>query len=325
MNESAPRCMGVLNPIKVKITNLKEGKEYTCKVPLFPADLSKGYHDVIITPEIYIDAGDFNFVNSKDYYGLAPGKTTLLKYAFPVTVIDVSSSINPDDGSQEVKEISVVAHFNEDQLKEIYGENSFEYTEMKMKEGEVLPKTKGALTWVSCTYAKDAEIRLYDHLFTVEEPTSEWEKELNPESLITIANAKLDPSVENNIQQAYQMERVAYFCVDPDSTESKIVLNRIVTLKESGLKKVSSNSTVGVGGNRSRKEEMLRLAAEKEVRMKIDPKEYFTSQTDLYSTFDDDGIPTHDKEGKPLSKSLSKKLKKEWQAQKKLFESYKGK
>lgn len=112
----------------------------------------------------------------------------------------------------------------------------------------------------------------------------------------------------------FQFERLGYFVVDPDTTADCVVFNRTVTLRESGIKKDTS---------RSRKEQQEEAAREKAARMSIPPQEMFRGQTDLYSKFDDDGIPTHDHKGELLSKSAGKKLKKEWEKQKKLFEQNK--
>eukprot|EP00388_Colpodella_angusta_P032927 GDKK01028158.1.p1 GENE.GDKK01028158.1~~GDKK01028158.1.p1 ORF type:complete len:123 (+),score=37.57 GDKK01028158.1:2-370(+) len=112
----------------------------------------------------------------------------------------------------------------------------------------------------------------------------------------------------------FQFERLGFFVVDKDSVDGKLVLNMTVNLKDSKPKEAGAP-------NRSRKEEQARAAAEKLAKMSVAPGDMFKSQTDLYSAFDADGVPTHDAAKEPLSKSNVKKLRKEWEKQKKLYES----
>lgn len=112
-----------------------------------------------------------------------------------------------------------------------------------------------------------------------------------------------------------QFERLGFFVVDYDTTTDKFVFNRTVTLKDSAPKVET--------GNRSRKEEQLRQLAEKEAKRMLNPVDMFKGMTDLYSAFDADGVPTHDAAGEPLTKSAIKKLKKDWEKQKKLYEKSK--
>merc|ERR1711972_1192228 len=116
----------------------------------------------------------------------------------------------------------------------------------------------------------------------------------------------------------FQFERNGFFVVDKYSPASgPLIFNRIIGLKESGLKKDENVAAA----SRSRKEEQAKHAAEKEAKRKLDPKQMFRSQTDLYSKFDDDGVPTHSAEGETLPKSRVKKLKQEWEKQKRIFGS----
>lgn len=294
LNETAKRTMGVLDPIQVTITNLDAPLEL--EAADFPFAPERGTHKVVLTPTVLIDAADFRLEDSKDYFGLAPGKSAILKYAFPVRVDDVVL-----DAAGQVKELKVTAD----------------------KDGN-RPKPKGAITWVPATGSLPAEFRLYNHLFTVETPGDEtWEAELNPASLEVKAQGFVDASVLGADGQppatfsTFQLERLGYFTVDPDSTKEKLVLNRVVTLKESGVKKDDKEDAKG----KSRKEEQARQLAEKEARKNLDPKDMFQGETDKYSAFDEDGVPTKDAAGEPLSKSLVKKLKKEWEKQKRLFDA----
>ncbi len=173
-------------------------------------------------------------------------------------------------------------------------------------------KPKGCITWVACPYAVHFEARLYEHLFTVPLPSSAWETELNPNSEVLAKQAVVDRRVTGaRIGDAFQFERFGYFVVDQDTTSERMVFNRIVTLRESGIKKDVS---------RSRKDSQMAAAAAKEARKKIPPQDFYRRQMDLYSLFDVHGVPTHDAAGESLSKSAIKKLRKEWEKQKKLFE-----
>ncbi len=177
-------------------------------------------------------------------------------------------------------------------------------------DGRVKPK--GWITWVACRDAVHFEARLYEHLFTVPLPSSNWETELNQNSEVLAKHAVVDRRVTGaQIGDSFQFERFGYFVVDQDTTSECMVFNRIVTLRESGIKKDVS---------RSRKDTQMAAAVAKEARKKIPPQDFFRSQIDLYSIFDIHGIPTHDAAGEPLSKSAIKKLRKEWEKQKKLFE-----
>ena len=160
---------------------------------------------------------------------------------------------------------------------------------------------------------------MYQHLFYAEEPGDDWEAQINPESEIVKA-ALVDESIKTrklDTNFRTQFERIGFFVVDKDSKDDSLIFNLTVSLKDSKPKSDDDKPTAGV----SRKEEQARQLAEKLARMKIAPQDLFKSQTDLYSKFDDDGIPTHDIAGEPLSKSNVKKLKKEYDKHKKLYES----
>lgn len=169
-------------------------------------------------------------------------------------------------------------------------------------------------------------MRVYGNLFKVDEPSDDkWEDDLNPESRVIYNNAKIDPSIFNwkpVPEKHFQFERIGFFVTDfasalepvaSDST-TKLIFNMTVNLKDSRPKAVGAP-------NRSRKEEQARQLAEKQARMSLPPQEMFRGQTDLYSQFDADGVPTHDAAGEPISKSSLKKLKKDWEKQKRLYES----
>jgi len=296
LHESCVRVMAVLRPLKVTLTvpddvivNVRPGANTTITVPDFPQDPSRGSHAVPFTTEICIDQSDFRLEDSKDFYGLAPGKVVGLKYGCHVRCD--SFEMNAEKEVVALK-CTVVSDPDEN--------------------------AKGMLQWVSAATAVEAEVRMYDHLFTVEEPDDDWEAQLNKSSEVIYHNALVDPSVlkYTGISEWHcQFERVGFFVVDPDATSDRFVFNLTVSLKDS-----KPAATKG----KSRKEEQARQLAEKMARMSIAPQDMFKDKTDLYGQFDENGIPTHDAAGEKLSKSAYKKLKKEWDKQKTLFESNKN-
>ena len=295
LNGTAERVMAVLDPIRVKVSNLPPTlQEIT--VPNFPQAPERGSHQISVETEIFIDASDFRLVDEKDYYGLAKGKYVGLKYT--------NGKIRCDEVVMNGQDI-------------LYLECTF------TTEEENAEKPKGNIQWVPCSKAVPVEVRLYDNLFTVEEPSDErWQAELNPVSEVVKSSAMVDPSILRlkltHSETVVQFERIGFFVVDQDSDASKLVFNLVVNLKDSKPKVEGAPS-------RSRKEEQDRQLAEKLARMSLAPQDMFKTQTDLYSAFDADGIPTHTTDGKEISKSAAKKLRKEWEKQKKLYESSKGK
>lgn len=303
LHENSPRVMGVLEPLKVVLTG-KEfvGKDAELVIPDFPFDATRGSHVVSIENTIYIDRSDFRAEDDSDYFGLAPNKMVNLKYAFRIKCDSFEVDAN---GEPVLVRCSIIPD-------------------------DVTPeeKPKGSIQWVPASTAVPIEARLYSHLFTTEEPSDEkWEEELNPESEIVKSKALVDSSVFNHVgpEKYIQLERIGFFILDKDSVlnssdmkQSKLVFNLTVNLKDSKPKSATNASS---GATRSRKEEQAKQLAEKMARMTLDPKEMFKSQTDLYSQFDEEGIPTHDAQGEKVSKSAYKKLRKDWEKQKKLFES----
>jgi glutaminyl-tRNA synthetase len=188
-------------------------------------------------------------------------------------------------------------------------------------------KPKGAIHWVNKNSAVGVEVRLYEPLFSTEEPSDEhWEVELNRNSERVIKTALVDPyvlSYDPQPEMHFQFERLGFFAVDSDSRGSALddlrcsglVFNLTVNLKDSKPKVPGAPSN-------SRKDEQARQLAEKQARMSIPPEVIFRKQTDLYSAWDEDGVPTHDAAGDKVSKSAYKNLKKEWEKQKKLFDKY---
>lgn len=213
LNKHAQRAMAVLKPIKVIITNY-EGEEQLDAINN-PEDPSAGTRKIPFTKEIYIEETDFMENPPKGYHRLVPGGEVRLRYAY---IIKCEKVIKNDKGQ------IVELHCSYD-------------PETKSGTGTSTKKVKGVIHWVSAKYAFDAEVRLYDRLFKVENPGNyeNWLEQLNPASLEIIFDAKIEPSlIEAKKGDKFQFERQGYFCVDSKySSEKKIVINRTVTLKDS--------------------------------------------------------------------------------------------
>ena len=221
LNKKAPRAMAVLRPIKLVIDNYPEGQVENIEVEVNPEDPSMGTRYVEFSKELYIEEDDFMEEAPNKYFRLKIGGEVRLKGAYFVTA---TSCVKDENG--KVTEV----HCTYDPASK--GGNS--------PDGR---KVKGTIHWVSAEHAKDAQIRLYDRLFTVENPSDETNGDflgnLNPESVVILDNAKIE-STMNDLKagDSFQFMRQGYFCVDPDSTEDKLVFNRTVALKDSFKPKV---------------------------------------------------------------------------------------
>jgi len=220
LNKVAPRVMGVLDPLKVVITNYPEGEEEWLDAENNPEDESAGSRKVPFSREIYIEKEDFREEANKKFFRLKLGKEVRLKNGYIImaesctkdaegTVIEVQCTYDPKSKSGSGSE-------------------------------ESLRKIKGTLHWVSIEHALKAEVRLYDRLFTDESPDTHKDKDfmefVNPDSLKVITGF-LEPSLKNaKIGDQVQFQRLGYFCVDPDSTDEKLVFNRTVGLRDSWAK-----------------------------------------------------------------------------------------
>lgn len=306
---TARRVMAAINPIKVTITNFAEEKAksetMTFDVQNSPTDESLGRHTVTLTEVIYLDATDFRLQDEPQYYGLAPGKAVGLKYQGGNMICDQVIQTNG-----KVTELKCHLETSDDR-----------------------PKPKAFISWVPSDSIK-SEVRIYNNLFTVAEPTDLWEDELNPESEIVYENALVDPSISEAVDYrsidkwssnvVVQFERFGYFVVDYDTTydteknEGLLVFNRSVSLKEESFKKkLTAEEEAKLAARKAQQEKDL---ASKEKRMTIDPKDFFREADEYkgkFSKYDDEGIPTHDAEGNELTKSMNKKLVKELQKHKK--------
>jgi glutaminyl-tRNA synthetase len=224
LNKRAPRVMAVLRPLKVVIDNYPAGgsEDQTEEMEAVnnPEDESAGKRKVPFSRELYIEQDDFREVPPKGYYRLSPGREVRLRYAYFVTCTSVVKS---DKG--EVVEV----HCSYDPASR--GGNS--------PDGR---KVKSTIHWVSAAHAIDAEVRIYENLFSKETPDEVGEGKdflanLNPNSLEIVTDAKLEPSLANaTAGNRYQFERLGYFCVDLDTKAGKPVFNRTVALKDTWAK-----------------------------------------------------------------------------------------
>jgi glutaminyl-tRNA synthetase len=220
LNKRVPRAMSVLRPLKVVIENYPEGKEEFVEVANNPEDPAAGVRQVPFSREIYIELDDFREVPPPKYYRLSPGKEVRLRNAYFITASSVVK--NADGTLAEVRCTYDPAS---------RGGNS--------PDGR---KVKSTIHWVSASHAISAEVRLYDKLFTKSDPGDFEEGEtfldnLNPDSLETLLDAKLEPSLASaQAGDRVQFERVGYFCVDTDSKPSHLVFNRTLPLKDTWAK-----------------------------------------------------------------------------------------
>ncbi|MBN9657641.1 MAG: glutamine--tRNA ligase/YqeY domain fusion protein [Acidobacteria bacterium] len=220
LNKRAARVMAVLKPIKVVIDNYPEGQVEEMDAVNNPEDESMGTRKVPFSREIYIEQDDFREVPPKGYYRLSPGKEVRLRYAYLITCTSVLKN-----QAGEVVEV----HCSYDPATR--GGNT--------PDGR---KVKSTIHWVSAPHAISAEVRMYENLFSKEDPNDvaegkDWMDNLNPHSLEVVTGGKLEPSLSDAAPGTrYQFERLGYFCVDPDSKPGSLVFNRTVGLRDTWAK-----------------------------------------------------------------------------------------
>ena len=219
LNKKAVRVSGVIDPVKLILTNYPEGKTEEVEMVNNPEDESMGSRMVKFTRELWIEREDFTEVAPKKYYRLTPGNEVRLKGAY---IVKCTGCKKDENGN----------------VTEVYAEYDPQ-TRSGMPEAN--RKVKGTIHWVSVQHAIDAEVRLYDRLFLVEDPAAEKEKDfrelLNPDSLIVKRNCKVEEYLASaKPLDSFQFQRIGYFNVDPDTTDGRLVFNRTVALKDSWKK-----------------------------------------------------------------------------------------
>jgi glutaminyl-tRNA synthetase len=216
LNRRSPRVLCVLEPLLVTITNFGEGGVEKKDAPYFPPDVPEGSgsRELPFSSRIYIEREDFAEVPPKGWHRLAPGERVRLRHAYVI------------------------------QCDEVIKDAAGNVTELRCSVDRAPgPKTKGTIHWVSAEHALDCEVRLYDRLFSVENPDAgdgDYKAHLNPDSLVVKTGCKAEPSLTKaQPGDRFQLERHGFFCVDTvDSRPGALVLNRTVALKDSWAKQV---------------------------------------------------------------------------------------
>ena len=222
LNKRATRVMGVLDPIKVVLVNYPEAEEEYLEAINNPEDLSMGTRKVPFSRTLYIERNDFREDPPKKYFRLAPGREVRLRYAYYITCVDVVK----DKTTQEILEIQCTYD------PSTRGGDS--------PDGR---KVKGTIHWVSAKHCCQAEVRLYDRLFTVSDPTKDEKRDIdfksyfNPDSKQVLSSCQVEPSLKGlEPGSRFQFERQGYFCRDESSDGNRLIFNRIVGLRDTWAK-----------------------------------------------------------------------------------------
>ncbi|HEV7927606.1 MAG TPA: glutamine--tRNA ligase/YqeY domain fusion protein [Verrucomicrobiae bacterium] len=218
LNKRSLRRLAVLRPIKIVITNFPEGKVEELDAINNPEDANAGTRKIPFGRTLYIERDDFMETPPPKYFRLRPGGEVRLKYAYIIKCDEVVK-----DAAGNVTELRCTADL-----------------ESKTGGATAARKIKGTIHWVSAAHAIDAEVRMYDRLFTVPEPDAagDFKQHLNPHSL-EILTAKCEPSLQTaSPEQRYQFERLGYFALDPDTTNGKLVFNRTIALRDTWAKEM---------------------------------------------------------------------------------------
>jgi glutaminyl-tRNA synthetase len=216
LNKRAPRVMAVLNPVRLVLENYPDGQVEELQAVNNPEDPAMGSRRVPFSKVLYIERDDFREDPPKKFFRLSPGNEVRLRYAYIIKCVGV---VKDDKG--EVVELRCTYD-----------------PETKSGLPQSARKVKGTIHWVSAQHSLDAEVRLYDRLFRVEDPGGDnWREFINPDALRVLPNCKVEPMLKKTKpQERYQFERLAYFCVDDDSTAEHLVFNRTVTLRDTWAK-----------------------------------------------------------------------------------------
>ncbi len=225
LNERAPRVMGVLRPLRLVIDNYSEGQAEEFECPNHPQNPEMGSRRVPFSKVLYIEQDDFLEKPPKKYYRLGPGREVRLRYSYIVKCVGMVK----DEKTGQVTEV----HCTYD-------------PETRIAPPSDGRKVEGVIHWVSANHSLPAEVRLYDRLFNVADPTGEeddFTKYLNPKSLEPLSSCRVESSLIGAAPGSrYQFERLGYFCVDSkDSSPKKLVFNRIVSLRDSWAKVASQD------------------------------------------------------------------------------------
>jgi glutaminyl-tRNA synthetase len=220
LNLKTSRVFGVINPLKVIIKNYPEGQVENVELINNPEDESMGMRMVPFGREIFIEQDDFMEIPPNKFFRLAPGMEVRLKGAYIIKC----EGFRKNEVTGAIEEVYCT-----------YDADTRSGGNLSDK------KVKGTLHWVSASHAVDAEVRLYDRLFINEDPAGEKEDEwlnfLNPDSLKILTGCKVEPSLRSaKPLDKFQFQRIGYFCVDHDSSDSKLVFNRTVSLKDTWAK-----------------------------------------------------------------------------------------
>jgi len=216
LNKRAPRAMAVLRPLRVVVENYPEGQVEEIEIPVNPEDPSMGVRRVPFSRELYIEQDDFREAPPPKYFRLSPGKEVRLRGAY---YLKCERMVKNEAG----------------ELVELRCVHDPATRSGSSPDGR---KVKATIHWVSAAHAVDAEVRLYDRLFTVQDPHDaeegrEWKSYLNPASLEVLTGCKVEPGIAGAPHLAkFQFERLGYFCVDPDTAEGRLVFNRTVPLRD---------------------------------------------------------------------------------------------
>ena len=219
LNKHALRASAVIDPVKLIITNYPEAQTEDMDFVNNPEDESAGSHKITFRRELYIEREDFMEDAPKKFFRMTPGQEVRLKSAY---IVKCTGCKKDADGN----------------VVEVYAEYDPETLSGRPESNR---KVKGTIHWVSCADSVEAEVRLYDRLFTDEDPASVKDRSLaemiNPESLVVVEHARVEPFLaQGKVGDHYQFQRIGYFTVDADSTESHLVFNRTVGLKDSWKK-----------------------------------------------------------------------------------------
>lgn len=220
LNKTAPRTMAVLRPLKVVIENYPEGQVEYLEAANNPQDPEAGTRLIPFAREIYLEQEDFMEEPPKKFFRLAPGREVRLRFAYFITCTQV---IKDDEGN----------------IVEIRATYDPETKGGSAPDGR---KVKATLHWVAAEQSLPAEVRLYDHLFTVEDPNEgDLQANLNSNSLEVLTDARVELNLADvEVGAGFQFERQGYFCVDPDSTKDHLVFNRTVALRDTWAKMKNS-------------------------------------------------------------------------------------